>query len=179
MNPFDALGLPARPDLTDEQVRAAWRAIAAATHPDRADGGDLARYTQASAAYAELSTPWGRSEAYADLAEQRWPGGHQGPAGPGGGRDEPVTAPLPAVPAAEPRVGARPRHPLAAARDLPSRIRRGRPRRLLIRAAVAAALSLAVLRLIPGTAAAPADITGLITWLVLTARRDLAPPPER
>ena len=36
LNPFEALGLPARPDLPDEQVRAAWRAIAAATHPDRA-----------------------------------------------------------------------------------------------------------------------------------------------
>ena len=69
-NPFEALGLPARPDLGDEQVRAAWRAIAAATHPDRAAGGDLARYTAASAAYAELRTPWGRSEAWADLAEQ-------------------------------------------------------------------------------------------------------------
>ena len=38
-NPFAALGLPARPDLTDEQVRAAWRAIAAATHPDRRTAG--------------------------------------------------------------------------------------------------------------------------------------------
>ncbi len=63
--------------------------------------------------------------------------------------------------------------------EFPARIRRGRPRRLLIRAAVAAVLSLAVLQLIPGTAAAPADITGLLTWLVLTGRRDLAPPPER
>src|SRR5690348_4565133 len=70
LNPFLALGLPERPDLTDEQVRAAWRSIAAATHPDRPDGGDLARYTAASAAYAELRTPWGRSEAYADLAER-------------------------------------------------------------------------------------------------------------
>ena len=40
-NPFRALGLPERPDLTDEQVRAAWRNIAAATHPDRPDA-DLA-----------------------------------------------------------------------------------------------------------------------------------------
>ena len=47
-NPFAALGLPVRSDLTDEQVRAAWRAIAAATHPDRADGGDVARYTAAA-----------------------------------------------------------------------------------------------------------------------------------
>ena len=67
LNPFDALGLPARPDLTDEQVRAAWRKIAAATHPDRPGGGDVARYTAATAAYAVLRTPWGRSEAFADL----------------------------------------------------------------------------------------------------------------
>ncbi|MBV9205362.1 MAG: hypothetical protein JO037_08140, partial [Actinobacteria bacterium] len=108
MNPFDALGLPARPDLTDEQVRAAWRAIAAATHPDRAGGGDLARYTQASAAYAELSTPWGRTEAYADLAEQAEPAGLAGPPGPAGADeagDEPVTAPLPAIPVPEPPRG--------------------------------------------------------------------------
>src|ERR1700755_77959 len=98
-NPFEALGLPERPDLTDEDVRAAWRRVAAATHPDRPGGGapaahtrppaapppprpeagDLAAYTAASAAYAELRTPWGRSEAYADLAERT---------------DGPVTSPL-------------------------------------------------------------------------------------
>ena len=68
MNPFTALGLPVRPDLTDEQVRTAWRTIAAATHPDRPDGGNPARYAAASAAYGQLRTAWGRSEAYADLA---------------------------------------------------------------------------------------------------------------
>jgi len=172
-NPFDALGLPARLDLPDEQVRAAWRAIAAATHPDRPDGGDLARYTAASAAYAELRTGWGRSEAYADLAEQA------GTGGPGGTADGTVTTPLPVIPAQDPPRGVRPGHLLAVVGEFPARIRRGRPRRLLIRAAVAAVLSLAVLQLIPGTAAAPADITALITWLVLTGRRDLAPPPER
>jgi hypothetical protein len=36
-----------------------------------------------------------------------------------------------------------------------------------------------VLALIPGQPAAPADIAGLITWFVLTGRKDLAPPPER
>jgi curved DNA-binding protein CbpA len=41
-DPFTALGLPVRPDLSDEQVRAAWRQVAAATHPDRPDGGDPA-----------------------------------------------------------------------------------------------------------------------------------------
>ena len=58
-DPFTALGLPARPDLSDEQVRAAWRAVATATHPDRPDGGDPARYTAASAAYATLRTALG------------------------------------------------------------------------------------------------------------------------
>jgi hypothetical protein len=168
-DPFKALGLPARPDLPDEQVRAAWREIAAATHPDRADGGDLARYTDASAAYAQLRTPWARSEAYADLLQQaEWD-------------REPVTAPLPAivVPAGEVPAGSLPRHPLAAVAEFPARVRRGRPGRLLLRAVIAAALSLAVLQLIPGTASAPADITGLLTWFVLTGRRDLAPPPDR
>jgi len=175
-NPFASLGLPERPDLDDETVRAAWRAIAAATHPDRADGGDLARYTQASAAYAELRTPWGRGEAYADLAEQArragWPDF-------GDDADGPDTAPLPAVPGETPLQPAWPWPLLIAVTLLPSRIRRGRPLRLLIRASVAAGLSLAVLALIPGQPAAPADVAGLITWFVLTGRRDLAPPPER
>ena len=172
MNPFDALGLPARPDLTDEQVRAAWRAIAAATHPDRVDGGDLPRYTAASAAYAELRTPWSRSEAYADLTALTVQ------ADPAGAEAEPVTAPLPAIPA-EALPPAPPWGPLIALWKLPARIRRGRPLRLAIRAVLAAALALAVLQLIPGMAAALADITGLITWFVLTGRRDLAAPPER
>ena len=159
-NPFDALGLPTDPALTDEQVRAAWREIAAATHPDRPDGGNLARYTQASAAYAELRSPWGRSEAYADLTERL----HD-------------TTPLPPV-TFEPSP---PRPPLTfrPLRLLPSRIVHGRPLRLLIRAIIAALLSLAVLRLIPGQPAAPADIAGLVLWFALTGRSDLAPPPRR
>ncbi len=174
-NPFETLGLPVRRDLADEQVRAAWRQIAAATHPDRPDGGDLARYTQASAAYAELRTPWGRSEAYADLAEQAWA---QGRDFPDSGPAEPDTSPLPVVPAPDVPPGAVLAHPLAALWQLPSRIVRGRPRRLLIRAAIAALLSLVVLPLIPGSPAAPADVFGLVLWFVLTGRRDLAPPPE-
>ena len=158
-NPFDALGLPTDPALTDEQVRAAWRAIAAATHPDRPDGGDLPRYTQASAAYAELRAPWGRSEAYADLLEQ---------------------LPLPPVTPGTPEPAtARPTLTIRPLRLLPARIIHGRPLRLLIRAIIAAVLSLAVLWLIPGQPAAPALVTGLITWFLVTARSDLAPPPGR
>ena len=162
-NPFRALGLPERPDLTDEQVRAAWRNIAAATHPDRPDGGDLARYTAASAAYAELRTPWSRSEAYADLADQA--------------DDGPVTAPLPPVPGEAPPVP--PWQPLLALTQVPARIRSGRPLRLAIRGLIATVLALIVLQLVPGTPAAPADILGLTIWFVLTGRKDLAPPPER
>src|SRR5277367_5732000 len=137
-NPFETLGLPTRPDLDDDQVRAAWRAIATATHPDRPDGGDPAWYAQASAAYAQLNSGWGRSEAYADQLEAQ-----------NGG-----TIPLPFFihdPAPAPRTY----RPL---RLLPVRIVHGRPLRLLIRAAATALLSLVVLWLIPGTAAAPADV---------------------
>jgi hypothetical protein len=157
INPFHVLGLPSDPALTDEHVRAAWRAIAAATHPDRADGGNVARYAQASAAYAELRSPWGRSEAYADLIEQ---------------------LPLPPPVSPEPALD-RPQLTIRPLLMLPSRIRHGRPLRMLIRALVAALLALVVLRLIPGTAAAPADITGMALWFGLTARSDLAPPPRK
>ena len=157
MNPFTALGLPARPDLTDEQVRAAWRTVAAVTHPDRPDGGDVGKYTAAATAYAQLRTAWGRSEAYADLATGQ---------------------PYVPAPAAQlfrpPGVGI-----LRAALLIPARIRHGRPLRLLARAIAAAVLSLLVLHLVPGQPSGPAVVTGLITWFVLTGRGDLAPPPGR
>ena len=66
-----------------------------------------------------------------------------------------------------------------AALLLPARIRHGRPLRLLPRAIIAAVLSLLVLHLVPGQPSGPAVVTGLITWFVLTARGDLAPPPGR
>jgi len=157
MNPFTALGLPAGRDLTDQQVRAAWVSIAAATHPDRPDGGDVGRYTAAATAYAQLRTAWGRSEAYADLtAEQPH-----------------VPAPAPATPVT-PGAGI-----IRMVRLVPARIRHGRPLRLLLRAIIAALLSLLVLSVVPGQPSGPAVVTGLITWFVLTARGDLAPPPGR
>jgi curved DNA-binding protein CbpA len=72
-DPFATLGLPARRDLTDEDVRSAWRRIAAATHPDRPDGGDPARYSTAAAAYNTLRTSFGRGEALADLGLAGYP----------------------------------------------------------------------------------------------------------
>jgi hypothetical protein len=73
-DPFAVLRLPVRRDLTDEDVRAAWRRIAAATHPDLAGGGDPERYSAAAAAYDTLRTSFGRGEALADIqadCEQR------------------------------------------------------------------------------------------------------------
>src|SRR6266487_322940 len=43
-SPSAALGPDARPGLTGQQVRDAWRTIAAATHPDRPDSGDPDAY---------------------------------------------------------------------------------------------------------------------------------------
>src|ERR1700748_1851096 len=126
-NPFEILGLPVRRDLTDAQVDAAWRKIAVATHPDRPDGGDLARYTQASAAFAELRVPWSRSEAYADVVEQTQ--GYDG---------QPYTEPLPRVPF-DPESGIAPGDQIAILIQLPSRISRGRPLHLALRAIIAAA----------------------------------------
>jgi hypothetical protein len=159
LNPFAALGLPVRPDLTDEQVRAAWRQVATATHPDRPDGGDPARYAEASAAYAMLRTPWGRSEACADLA-----------AAP------PLTGRV--VPPA--RLGARPG--LARWRAValvPARIWHGRPVRLAVRIVAAVVLAVLALHTGAGTPAIAGLVTGLGVWLVLTVRADLAPPPGR
>jgi len=67
-DPFSVLGLPRAAGLSDDDVRAAWRRIAAATHPDRDDGGDPARFGAAAAAYATLRTAYGRGEALADVA---------------------------------------------------------------------------------------------------------------
>ena len=164
-NPFAALGLPTAPDLDDQTVRAAWRAIAAATHPDRHDGGDPARYTQASAAYAQLRSPVGPQRGL------RRPG-RRPPRRP---RATPVPLRSPSQPTRRSRPARRTYRPL---RLLPARIVHGRPLRLLIRAAASAGLSLLVLWLIPGTAAAPADVAGL--GLVLRPDRPLGPgPPPR
>ncbi len=162
-DPFTVLGLPVSPELTDAQVRDAWRAIATSTHPDLPDGGDPARYSAASAAYAALRTPWARSEAYADLMDAA-------PSGPWP-QDllPPVLAPAAGLPVSLWR----------AVLLVPARIRHGRPLRLLLRIAAAAVLALIVLHTGAGTPAVAALITGIATWLVLTARGDLAPPPGR
>lgn len=156
MNPFAALGLPAAPGLTDEEVRAAWRRLAARTHPDRDDGGNPAAYTAAATAYTQLRTPWGRSEALADLA-----------------------APAAYAPPADPAAAATGTGALGRLALLPARVHHGRPLRLAARTVIAAAVAVLALAVIPGTPSAPAVIAGCALWLACTARADLAPPPGR
>jgi hypothetical protein len=135
-DPFRILGLPARADLADSEVHAAWRRIASATHPDREDGGDPPRFAAAAAAYTVLRTRSGRGEALADLLT---------------------------TPPAAPRPG------------LAGRVTRGRPLRLALRTLIAAAASVGAVAAAGPHPAAPALVTGIVTWLVLTARHDLAP----
>jgi curved DNA-binding protein CbpA len=208
-DPFSALGLPARPDITGDEVHAAWRRIAAATHPDRADGGDPARFAAAAAAYTALRTPFGRGEALADLAERPGHGGRRGLRRVPGDRG-------PADPAAQPQTAAMKRPTAAdagqptaadagrltaadagrptaadagrpapaaagsgrstAAARLLSRARRGRPARLALRLAIVGAVSATAIAVAGTAPATPALITGAVTWLLLTARHDLAPP---
>ncbi|MGO8886764.1 MAG: hypothetical protein ACLPUO_11515 [Streptosporangiaceae bacterium] len=157
-DPFGALGLTPSPSLTDDDVRAAWRRVAAATHPDRPDGGDPEHFAVAAAAYTALRTTSGRGEALADMA------------------------------AAEAAEGTRARRPVlprlsvrcpAAAVGFAARIRRGRPWRLALRTAAAIAVSAAAVAAAGPQPAAPALITGAATWLILTGRRDLAPLQPR
>jgi hypothetical protein len=132
--------------VTDDEVRAAWRRKAAATHPDRADGGDPAEFAAAAVAYTKLRTPAARAEALAD--------------------DERST-PLHGL-----RRGWRP-VPAAA---LVARIWRGRRNMLAARVLAAVAAAITAVATVGWQPASAAVITGALTWLILTGRADLAPP---
>ena len=148
-DPFLVLGLEPRTGLTDDEVHAAWRRVASATHPDREDGGDPARFAQAAAAYTALRTRFGRGEVLADRTPGR--------AVATGRTERPVQA-------------------LAGDRHLWARARRGRPARLALRVLLALAACAAAVAVAGPHPAAPALVTGVATWLVLTSRHDLAPP---
>jgi hypothetical protein len=78
------------------------------------------------------------------------------------------------VPADRPRVS-----PWRTALLIPARIRHGQPARLTLRIAAAVILAFLVLHSGTGTPPLAGLLTGIGTWLVLTARGDLAPPPGR
>ena len=137
-NPFSVLGLPARADLPDEDVRAAWKRIAAATHPDRDDGGDPARFGAAASAYDTLRTSFGRGEALADLGLT----GSASHAGHGGARHARRTGPR--------RLGAG-----------------GRGWRLGLRAAAAVGVTAAAVLAAGWSPATVGLLAGALTWVAV------------
>jgi hypothetical protein len=152
-DPFGALGLERRRELADDDVRAAWRRVAAATHPDRADGGDPPAFAAAAAAYTALRTLAGRGEALADLL-----------AAGGAASTRPAR-----------RIG--PRAIVPGALLLAIRIRRGRPAVLALRLLTAAAASAVAVAAVGWEPASLAILTGMVTWLARTVGSDLAPRP--
>jgi hypothetical protein len=155
-DPFAALGLDPSADVTDDDVRIAWRRIAAATHPDRADGGDPDAFAIAAAAYADVRTAYGRGEARASgLLSQ--PGSQARRAG----------QLLP--PAGVRKVVAR-----AA-----SAVCHGRAVRLAARALAAAAAATHGFLAAGSGPAGPALAAGAATWVLVTIRRDLGAPIGR
>ena len=66
-----------------------------------------------------------------------------------------------------------------SARRVLARLRHGRP--VVLAARVLAGLALAAITLHTGAGPAPqiGVLAGIATWLVLTCRRDIAPPPGR
>jgi len=145
-DPFAVLGTDSGADLTDDDVRTAWRRIAAATHPDRADGGDPERFAAAAAAYTDLRTGYGRGEARSALG----PSGADAASGDAG------------------RMA-----------GLAVRVARGRPARLALRVIAAVAAAASAVLLAGHGPAAPALVTGIATWLILTSRRELGAPLDR
>jgi len=164
-DPFALLGLPTRPGLSDDDVRAAWRRIAAATHPDREDGGDPARFGAAAGAYVMLRTGFGRGEALADLGLSATPdpGGrhaHRSGRPPDGsarggrhraGRETSVDR----------RLGVR----------LPSLTwGNRRPGGLALRVACAAAVGVVAVVISGWSPGVVGVLAGVLTWLLATAR---------
>lgn len=151
-DPFGVLGLEPSRELTDDDVRTAWRRVAAATHPDRTDGGEPAAFAAAAAAYTVLRTAAGRGEAVADLLA------------PGD------------IARTLPRSGGRAARAGQRVLTWPARLRNGRPLVLAVRILAAAgtcAIAVAAAGWQPATIAIA---TGLATWLLLTGRGDVAPP---
>lgn len=154
-DPFGILGLRADTNLTDDDVRSAWRRVAAATHPDRADGGDPDAFAAAAAAYTALRTAAGRREVVADRRERA------------SGRM--ASNPVPAQ-----------NTPLAAlAADAARQIRHGRPVRLAARLVATMAVGALAVTAVGWQPASVAIITGVLTWLLLTGHGDLAPRRAR
>ena len=188
-DPFAQLGLAPRPGLSDDDVRAAWRRIAAATHPDREDGGDPARFGAAAGAYVVLRTGFGRGEALADLGLSGTPDprarhAHRrsrsaDPSAHGSGRhrsrreapvDRPMGARLPGLTRLPRWIT---RH-AANWRPVGLRLRRRpirRPGGLALRVTGVAALALVAVVISGWSPGVIGVLAGVLTWLLATAGR--------
>jgi hypothetical protein len=199
-DPFEILSLRPDEDVTDDEVRAAWRRIAAATHPDRTDGGDPERFARAASAYTDLRTTYLRNEARAARSEasrQRhgrhafglMPPGRFAARPPGGapfrlqgriadsrpGRTA-FLLPGRAAATAPDRAPSRlPGRAAATSQGWADRLRQGHPLRLVLKILAAIAAGTVVVLVAGPGPAVPALIVGIATWLALTARHDLGP----
>ena len=191
-DPFAALGLPARAGLTDDDVRAAWRRVAAATHPDREDGGDPARFGAAAGAYVVLRTGFGRGEALADLGlnaapdhrgrHARRPSRSADPAAHDAGRhrvrrEAPVDRRTGALMPGLSRLRAWITRPAANWRAAGSRLRHrpiGRSGGLALPVIGVAALALVAVVISGWSPGAVGVVAGGLTWLLATAGRAFA-----
>ncbi len=145
---FGVLGLDREAELTDHDVRAAWRRVASLTHPDRDDGGDPDRFADAAAAYSMLRTAAGRQQARASSSADGRPA---------------------STAIARPKLMTISRQLARAAR----RRARGRPFRIALTLVAAGAAATAALRVLGPDPAGLALVAGAMTWLVLAIRRDL------
>jgi len=156
-------------------VRAAWRRIAAATHPDRDDGGEPGRFSAAAAAYDTLRTSFGRGEALADLG--------LAVAAPRVARHATHRAAHRAANRAANRGARHARRTGAAGRGVAGRARRGgaavlgvgvgvsgRGWRLALRACVAGGVTAVALLAAGWTPATIGVLAGALTWLAVTSR---------
>ena len=177
MNPFAVLGLPEWPDLDDQTVHAAWDKITDQTSPARPDGGDLAKYAQASVAFAELDTPQGRAQAYADLADACLDDdpADEAAGGDGGWLDDAwvpvIVVPVVVVPEPVPL-----REVARMIAEIPSRIRRGHPGRMLACGVIVAGLAWAVVAVFPAVSRLVVAAVAAASF-VLSSREDMAPRP--
>ena len=177
--PFRALGLPADPELTDDDVRAAWRRAAAATHPDRADGGNPAAFAAAAAAYSNLRTPFGRGEALADLGAGSGPGTSAARVLGLAGRlrlSGRLRLDLRDTATERGAASAR-RAPGTTAAGWPRRVRRGRPVRLALRVLAATAVCVLAVAAVGWQPASWALVVGAVIWVARNGRHDLAAKP--
>lgn len=131
-----------------------------------------------AAAYQELRSSWGRSEAFADLLEQAWTQGrydaYPGHYPPGYAPDDDDPLPPACLWQLPPPMWLA--DPRGMFLNLPWRFRHGHPEGLPVLAAFITGICLAAVTLIPHLPH-PAVADFGIVWFIVTAREALAPPP--